>query len=90
MVKSAQERGKSVLEIAAFYTDAFFTDAERLNVMVPDVVCKATEHIHEMIAQLIRRIEERGFTYVAGGNLYFDVSEPPELRRATAASNSTT
>ncbi len=76
MVKSAKERGKSVLEIAAFYTEAFFADAARLNVMVPDVVCRATEHIDDMIA-LIRRIEERGFTYLAGGNLYFDVSKFP-------------
>jgi cysteinyl-tRNA synthetase len=42
MVKSAQERGKSVLEVAAFYTDAFFKDTERLNVLRPTVVCKAT------------------------------------------------
>jgi cysteinyl-tRNA synthetase len=73
MVKSAAERGKSVLEIADFYTQAFFTDTERMNIIKPDVVCKATEHIEEMIA-LIRRIEENGYTYSAGGNLYFDIS----------------
>jgi cysteinyl-tRNA synthetase len=73
MVKSAGARGKSVLEIAAFYTQAFFQDAARLNIQRPTVVCKATEHIPDMIG-LIRRIEERGFTYSAGGNLYFDTS----------------
>ncbi len=74
MVRSARERGKSVLEIAQFYTDAFFLDAERLHIQRPTVVCRATEHIQDMI-DLIRRIEANGYTYVAGGNLYFDVSK---------------
>jgi len=74
MVKSARERGKSVLEVAQFYTDAFFTDTERLNIHRPTVVCKATEHIGDMIA-LIKKIEANGYTYSAGGNLYFDVSK---------------
>ncbi len=76
MVKSAAERGQSVLEIARYYTDAFFADTERLNVRKPDVVCKATEHIGDMIA-LIERIEANGFTYSAGGNLYFDITKFP-------------
>ena len=76
MVKSAAERGKSVLEIAEYYTQAFFKDTDRLNICRPTVVCKATEHIPEMIA-LIRRIEEQGFTYLSGGNLYFDISRFP-------------
>ncbi|MDR2521848.1 MAG: cysteine--tRNA ligase [Spirochaetaceae bacterium] len=73
MVKSAEERGKTVLEVADFYTKAFFEDTSRLNIARPDVVCKATEHIDAMIA-LIRRIEARGWTYQAGGNLYYDIS----------------
>jgi cysteinyl-tRNA synthetase len=76
MVKSAEERGKSVLEIADFYTKAFFNDTDRMNITRPTVVCKATEHIGEMIA-LIQRIEKNGFTYFAGGNLYFDISKFP-------------
>jgi cysteinyl-tRNA synthetase len=76
MVKSAQERGQSVLEIAAFYTEAFFKDTERLNILRPTVVCKATEHVEDMIA-LIKRIEAKGYTYQAGGNLYFDVTKFP-------------
>ncbi|MDR0389809.1 MAG: cysteine--tRNA ligase [Spirochaetaceae bacterium] len=76
MVKSAAERGKSVLEIAEFYTRAFFDDLDRMNVARPQVVCKATEHIADMIA-LIKRIEGAGFTYEAGGNLYFDISRFP-------------
>ncbi|MFP3089109.1 cysteine--tRNA ligase [Treponema sp. TIM-1] len=76
MVKSAEERGKGVLEIAEFYTQAFFNDTERLNIQRPTVVCKATDHIADMIG-LIKRIEDRGFTYFAGGNLYFDISRFP-------------
>ncbi|GHV84861.1 cysteine--tRNA ligase [Spirochaetia bacterium] len=76
MVKSAAERGKSVLEIAEFYTNAFFNDTNRMNIIRPTVVCKATEHINEMIA-LIKRIEDNAYTYTAGGNLYFDISRFP-------------
>jgi cysteinyl-tRNA synthetase len=76
MVKTAAERGKSVLEIAAFYTDAFFRDTARMGIARPDVVCKATEHVPEMIG-LIRRIEANGFTYASGGNLYFDITKFP-------------
>ncbi|MCL2805062.1 MAG: cysteine--tRNA ligase [Treponema sp.] len=76
MVKSAEERGKSVLEIADYYTQAFFKDTDRMNIVRPTVVCKATEHISEMIA-LIQQIEKNGFTYFAGGNLYFDISKFP-------------
>jgi len=76
MVKSAEERGKSVLEIADFYTKAFFNDTDRMNITRPTTVCKATDHIADMIA-LIERIEKNGFTYFAGGNLYFDISRFP-------------
>ena len=76
MVKTAEERGKSVLEIADFYTKAFFNDTGRMNITRPTVVCKATEHIAEMI-DLIKKIEKNGFTYFAGGNLYFDISKVP-------------
>jgi len=76
ILASAVERGKSVLEIAEFYTQAFFADTGRLNIIKPNVVCKATEHIGEMI-DLIKRIEANGFTYSSGGNLYFDISKFP-------------
>jgi cysteinyl-tRNA synthetase len=76
MVKSAEERGKSVMEIADLYTRAFFNDTDRMNITRPTVVCRATEHIADMIA-LIRRIEKNGFTYFAGGNLYFDIARFP-------------
>lgn len=77
MVRSAEERGQTVLQIASFYTDAFFNDTGRLGIEKPTIVCRATEHIDAMI-ELIRRIEDNGFTYMSGGNLYFDVSKLPD------------
>ena len=70
--KRSRETGKSVWDIAAFYTDAFFADEKALNIKRPNVVCKATDHIQEMIA-LIKRLEEEGHTYTAGGNVYFSI-----------------
>lgn len=77
MVRTAKERGKSVLEIAQFYTDAFFRDTELLNIERPTIVCKATDHVQQMI-DLIKRIEANGHTYTAGGNLYYDISTFPD------------
>ncbi len=76
MVKSSRETGMTVWDIAKHYTDAFFSDLERLNILPPTVSCRATDHIPEMIA-LIRRLEERGYTYFSGGNVYFDISKFP-------------
>ncbi len=80
IVKSARERGRSVWEIAEMYTAAFFRDIELLGIERPTVVCRATDHIPEMIA-LAGRLEERGLTYRAGGNLYYDISRFPEYGR---------
>lgn len=77
MVKSAREKGKTIWEIAEFYAKAFFRDFGLLNCLAPTVVCKATDHIADMIA-LIRRIEANGYTYVADGNVYFDISRFPK------------
>ena len=63
---------KSVWEIAEFYTKAFFKDEERLNIKRPVVVCKATEHINDMI-EMIKVLEEKGHTYTANGNVYFSI-----------------
>lgn len=72
MEKSARESGRSVWDIAAFYTKAFFRDEEALDIIRPDIVCKATDHIQDMIA-LIQRLEKGGHTYTAGGNVYFSI-----------------
>ncbi len=70
--KRSRETGKSVWDIAQFYTDAFFRDEEALNIIRPDVVCRATDHIGDMI-RLIKVLEEKGHTYCAGGNVYFSI-----------------
>ena len=72
MAKSAKESGRSVWDIAAFYTDAFFRDEKDLNIIRPDIVCKATDHIPQMI-DIIKRLEEGGHTYISGGNVYFSI-----------------
>jgi len=72
MVKSAREKKQTVWEIADFYTKAFFRDCTGVNIKRPDICCKATDHIADMIA-LIRRIEANGYAYFTGGNVYFDI-----------------
>jgi cysteinyl-tRNA synthetase len=77
MVKSSRETGKSVYEIADFYTRAFFQDTGKLNIKQPSIACRATEHIQEMIA-LVQRLERKGHTYFSGGNVYFSIDTFPE------------
>lgn len=77
MIKAARDKGMSVWDIAKFFEDAFWKDVDRLNIEKPDTACKATEHIQEMI-DMISSLEEKGFTYLAGGNVYFDTSRFPE------------
>lgn len=77
MTKKAKESGKSVWEIASFYTDAFINDSNDLNLIKPTVLCKATDHIKEMI-NLIKRLEAGGHTYISGGNVYFSIDTFPD------------
>ncbi len=77
MVKEAKKEGKDVWEIAEHYTKAFEKDLKQLNIILPDQHVKATAHIQQMI-DLIKRLEEKGFTYIADGNVYFDISKFPE------------
>ncbi len=77
MEKSARETGRTVWEIAEFFTRAFFDDTKKLNILTPHVSCKATEHIQDMI-DLIKTLEDRGFTYEAGGNIYFSIDKFPD------------
>ncbi len=73
MLKGAKREHKSVMEIAQFYTDAFFADCAKLNVKTPDVVQPATGMIPEYI-QVIAKLLDTGYAYQAGGNVYFDTS----------------
>ena len=73
MVKGAKREHKTVMEIAKFYTDAFFADFAKLGCRYPDVVQPATGMIPEYI-QVITRLLDTGYAYQAGGNIYFDTS----------------
>ncbi len=74
MLKGAKREHKTVMEIAKFYTDAFFSDCAKLNIKTPDVVEPATNCIDEYI-KIITRLLEKGYAYLAGGNVYFDTSK---------------
>ena len=74
MLKGAQREHKSVMEIAQFYTDAFFADCEKLNIKRPDVVQPATGMIEDYI-KVITKLLDTGYAYAAGGNIYFDTSK---------------
>lgn len=74
MLKGAKREHKTVMEIAKFYTDAFFDDCKKLNIKTPDVVVPATTYIDEFI-KVISSLIEKGFAYEAGGNIYFDTSK---------------
>lgn len=74
MLKGAKREHKTVLEIAQYYTDAFFDDCRKLNIKRPDVVEPATHCIDEYI-KIITRLMDTGYAYLAGGNVYFDTSK---------------
>ena len=73
MVKGAKREHKTVMEIAQYYTDAFFADCKKLNIKRPDVVQPATGCIDEYI-KIIEKLMDTGYAYFAGGNVYFDTS----------------
>ena len=73
MLKGAKRENKTVLEIAQYYTDAFFVDCEKLNIKKPDVIQPATGCIPEFIT-MVEGLVEKGKAYVTGGNVYFDTS----------------
>jgi cysteinyl-tRNA synthetase len=77
MVKGAKRENKTVMDIARFYTDAFFADCVKLNIKKPDVVEPATNCIDEFIA-MVQGLIEKGYAYIAGGNVYFDTSKLDE------------
>nr|WP_300818454.1 cysteine--tRNA ligase [uncultured Acetatifactor sp.] len=77
MLKGAKREHKTVMEIAKFYTDAFFADCADLNIKTPDVVEPATNCISEFI-RMIEGLMEKGYAYESGGNIYFDTSKLKE------------
>ncbi len=75
--KGAKKQGKTVWEVAKFYTDYFENTMSELNVIPSNVLCKATEHIPEMI-ELINKLKEKGYTYETSEAVYFDISKFPQ------------
>ncbi|HKZ49474.1 MAG TPA: cysteine--tRNA ligase [Candidatus Nanoarchaeia archaeon] len=74
MELAAKREHKSAWEIAKFYESTFFKDIEKLNIIKPDIVCKATDHIKEQI-DLIKKLEKKGFTYVIKDGVYFNTAK---------------
>ena len=73
MLKGAKRENKSVMDIARYYTDAFFADCDKLNIKRPDVVEPATNCIDDDI-HMVQTLLDKGSAYFAGGNVYFDTS----------------
>ena len=74
MLAGARREHKTVLEIAKFYTDAFFADCQKLHIRKPDTVVPATSRIPDFI-HMVETLLEKGYAYEAGGNVYFDTSK---------------
>ena len=85
MLAGAKREGKSAMEIARFYTEAFFADCEKLNIKKPETVVPATDCIDDFIA-LIQILFDKGYAYKAGGNVYFDTSKAADYYRLTGHS----
>lgn len=77
MLKGAKREKKTVMEIAKFYTDAFFTDCKKLNIKIPEIIEPATGCIDEFI-KVITELLKKDYAYIAGGNVYFDTSKLDE------------
>jgi len=82
MEKGAQREKKTVWDIAEFYTQAFKQNLVDLNISEPNIWCKATDHIQEQI-DLIKRLEEKSFTYRTSDGIYFNTSKFPEYGKLT-------
>ena len=77
MVKSAKEEGKTPKEIAEHYTKLFFEDLELLNVDMPEIICKATDYINDML-EFVKKLVANGYAYETSTAIYFDVSKLDE------------
>ena len=80
MLKGAKREHKTVMEIAKFYTDAFFADCAKLNIKTPEIVQPATGCIDDFIAA-VQKLLDKGYAYEAGGNVYFDTSKLDQYYR---------
>lgn len=74
MIKSAKEEHKTPEEIAEHYTKLFFEDLKALNIQLPEVICKATEYIPDMI-EYVKKLIENGYAYETSTAIYFNVAK---------------
>ena len=74
IAKAARKENKDPMEIAKYYTDIFLRDFDRLNIDRPEIICKATDHIQEMI-QYVSEIVKNGYGYETSRGIYFDISK---------------
>ena len=74
MIKSARQEGKTPLEIAEYYTKLFFRDLDRLNIEIPEIICKATDNIQDML-KVVEELVKKGYAYETSTAIYFDVSK---------------
>ncbi len=74
MLKSAREEKKTPMEIAEHYTKLFFQDLAALNIETPEIVCKATDHIKEML-EYVKKLIENGYAYETSTAIYFDIAK---------------
>lgn len=74
MIKSARQEGKEPLEIANYYTKLFFKDLENLNIEIPEIICKATDNIEDML-KAVEDLVKRGYAYETSSAIYFDISK---------------
>jgi len=77
ILAQARKEGKTALQIAQFYTDAFHEDERKLNIVPATIFPRATQHIPEMIA-IIKGLQEKDVAYEMHGNVYFDIQRFPE------------
>ena len=74
MEKGAKKSGKTVWEIAEYFTKQFYDQMDKLNILRPTIICKATDHIREQI-DLVRKLLNNGYAYDTPEAIYFDVSK---------------
>lgn len=82
MEVARKREGKSSYDIAKFYTDAFFEDFKKVNCAVPKIVSPATDNI-DIYIEIITKLIDKGYAYISGGNIYFDVSKTKEYYALT-------
>jgi len=79
--KGAIKQGKTVWEVAEFFTKNFYDSMDKLNIIRPDIICKATDHIKEQI-ELVQKLMDRGFAYDTPEAVYFDIAKFPKYGEA--------